>query len=116
MIANWRGLAPEERWWFYTTINATRHGHTEHGNDRGWRKAIKIAFAENPIQLPPSALLVLASRNPDPLRTAAEGAVAEAVSETDEPDADDPDPAAAVWIPEDTPPMTAPCNPTATLR
>ncbi|MBA2278683.1 MAG: DUF3780 domain-containing protein [Chloroflexia bacterium] len=57
MVANWRGLAPEERWWFYTTINATL-SHVDHGKDRGWRKAIKIAFAGNPVQLPPSALLV----------------------------------------------------------
>lgn len=58
MIANWSGLAPEERWWLYTTINATS-GHPEHGRDRGWRKAIKIAFAENPTGgMPPSALLV----------------------------------------------------------
>lgn len=47
VIANWRGLAPEERWWLYTTVNATS-GHPEHGRDRGWRKAIKIALAENP--------------------------------------------------------------------
>lgn len=53
MVANWRGLAPEERWWFYTTINATTTGP-----DRGWRKAIKFAFADNPVDLPPSALLV----------------------------------------------------------
>lgn len=58
MIANWAGLAPEERWWLYTTINATS-GHPEHGKDRGWRKAIKIAFAENPTGgMPSSALLV----------------------------------------------------------
>src|SRR5579859_7159320 len=57
MLANWIGLAPEERWWLYTTINATS-GHPEHGRDRGWRKAIKIAFAENPIaSAAPSALL-----------------------------------------------------------
>jgi len=57
MLANWVGLAPEERWWLYTTINATS-GHPEHGRDRGWRKAIKIAFAENPIaSAAPSALL-----------------------------------------------------------
>ena len=57
MLANWVGLAPEERWWLYTTINATS-GHPEHGRDRGWRKAIKIAFAENPIAAAtPSALL-----------------------------------------------------------
>ncbi len=57
MIANWSGLAPEERWWFYTTINATS-AHHEHGRDRGWRRAIKVAFAENPVQLPSSALLI----------------------------------------------------------
>jgi hypothetical protein len=58
MIANWLGLAPEERWWLYTTINATA-GHPEHGRDRGWRKAIKIAFAENPADVPPSAIVEL---------------------------------------------------------
>jgi hypothetical protein len=47
VIANWRGLAPEERWWLYTTVNATS-GHPEHSRDRGWRKAIKVALAENP--------------------------------------------------------------------
>ena len=47
-LSNWLGLQPEERWWLYTTINATS-GHPEHGRDRGWRKAIKIAFAENPV-------------------------------------------------------------------
>lgn len=58
MIANWAGLAPEERWWLYTTINATS-GHSQHGRDRGWRKAVKIAFAENPVDVvPPSAMLV----------------------------------------------------------
>lgn len=57
MLANWVGLAPEERWWLYSTINATS-GHPEHGRDRGWRKAIKIAFAENPIgSVAPVALL-----------------------------------------------------------
>ena len=56
MVSNWVGLAPEERWWLYTTINATA-GHPEYGKQRGWRKAIKIAFAENPASLPPSSLL-----------------------------------------------------------
>ena len=56
MLANWRGLAREERWWLYTTINATS-GHAEHGRDRGWRKAIKIAFAENPVGTLPTPLL-----------------------------------------------------------
>jgi hypothetical protein len=58
IVANWSGLAPEERWWLYTTINASA-GHPEHGRDRGWRKAIRIAFAENPAGVAPSALLEL---------------------------------------------------------
>jgi hypothetical protein len=56
MVANWLGLAPEERWWLYTTINATA-GHPEHGRERGWRKAIKVAFAENPSGAPPETLV-----------------------------------------------------------
>lgn len=48
VIANWTGLEPEERWWLYTTVNAT-FTRAEMGKDRGWRKAIKIAFSENPI-------------------------------------------------------------------
>lgn len=72
MVANWRGLAPEERWWFYSTINATS-SYSEHGKDRGWRKAIKIAFADNPVHIPPSALLVgpmPVPETPKPKRTA----------------------------------------------
>jgi hypothetical protein len=56
VIANWRGFAPEERWWLYTTINATA-GHPDHGKDRGWRKAIRIALAENPTEGTPSSAL-----------------------------------------------------------
>lgn len=56
MVANWRGLAPEERWWFYTTINAAG-GDAWHGRDKGWRQAIKIAFADNPVHVAPTALL-----------------------------------------------------------
>jgi hypothetical protein len=48
VIANWTGLEPEERWWLYTTVNAT-FTKPEVGKDRGWRKAIKIAFSENPV-------------------------------------------------------------------
>jgi hypothetical protein len=44
---NWRGFAPEERWWLYSTINASSR-HPDHA-ERGWRKAIKIALAENPV-------------------------------------------------------------------
>lgn len=56
MVANWVELAPEERWWLYTTVNATSR-YAEHGKDRGWRKAIKIAFAENPASSPPPSML-----------------------------------------------------------
>ncbi len=61
MVANWLGLAPEERWWLYTTINATS-GHPEHGRSRGWRKAIKIAFAENPAGAPADSLPEIGSQ------------------------------------------------------
>jgi hypothetical protein len=47
-ISNWTGLEPEERWWLYTTVNAT-FTRTDVGRDRGWRKAIKIAFSENAV-------------------------------------------------------------------
>lgn len=47
-FANWSGLAPEERWWLYTTINAAT-GHIIDGHGRGWRKAIGIAFTDNPV-------------------------------------------------------------------
>jgi len=48
VLANWIGLEPEERWWLYTTVNAT-FTRVEAGKDRGWRKAVKIAFSENPV-------------------------------------------------------------------
>lgn len=47
-LANWQGLAPEERWWLYATINAAT-GHASEGRGRGWRRAIQIAFTENPV-------------------------------------------------------------------
>lgn len=46
-VENWVGLAPEERWWLYTTINAAT-GHIVDGRGRGWRAAIRIAFEDNP--------------------------------------------------------------------
>lgn len=51
-LANWAGFAPEERWWLYTTVKASGAG-PEEGRDRGWRRAIRIAFAESPAP-PPS--------------------------------------------------------------
>lgn len=51
ILGNWLGLAPEERWWLYTTINATSN-HPLYDKNRGWRRAIKIAFSENPVEAP----------------------------------------------------------------
>ncbi len=45
-IRNWRGLSPEERWWLFTMTNAASGGI---GDRRGWRKAIRYALSENPI-------------------------------------------------------------------
>lgn len=47
-IKNWRGLAPEERWWLFTMTNAAT-GHATAGRNRGWRKAVRYALTENPI-------------------------------------------------------------------
>ncbi len=47
-LRNWRGLAPEERWWLYTMTNAAT-GHAVSGRNRGWRKAVRFALTENPV-------------------------------------------------------------------
>jgi hypothetical protein len=47
-IANWRGLAPEERWWLFT-MAAAATGHFDRGRGVGWRKAIRYALTENPV-------------------------------------------------------------------
>ena len=45
-IKNWSGLSREERWWLFTMTNAV----TGHADDkRGWRKAVRFALTENPI-------------------------------------------------------------------
>lgn len=46
-IRNWSGLSREERWWLFTMTNATT-GHAD--NKRGWRKAVRFALTENPIE------------------------------------------------------------------
>jgi hypothetical protein len=45
-VQNWRGLAPEERWWLYT-MTAAQTGHHLKRNV-GWRKAVRFALTENP--------------------------------------------------------------------
>ncbi len=46
-LRNWFGLSPEERWWLYTMTNAA----TGNIDDRmGWRKALRYALTENPIE------------------------------------------------------------------
>ena len=39
-IQNWRGLAPEERWWLYTMTAAQTAHHTKH--NVGWRKGVTL--------------------------------------------------------------------------
>jgi hypothetical protein len=46
-IRNWLGLVPEERWWLFTMTNAATGGIDD---KRGWRKAIRYALTENPIE------------------------------------------------------------------
>ncbi|MDK2821470.1 MAG: hypothetical protein PWP31_1435 [Clostridia bacterium] len=46
-IKNWKGLSPEERWWLFTMTNAAT-GHIS--DKRGWRKAIRYALTENPVE------------------------------------------------------------------
>lgn len=45
-IKNWLGLSPEERWWLFTMSNATTGNYAD---KRGWRKAIRYALTENPV-------------------------------------------------------------------
>lgn len=47
-IANWCGLAPEERWWLVTQADATR-GMASYHLERGWRAAIVHILTENGI-------------------------------------------------------------------
>ncbi|MGJ8455701.1 DUF3780 domain-containing protein [Pseudothermotoga sp. U03pept] len=46
-IKNWLGLSPEERWWLFTMTNAATGGLND---KRGWRKAIRYALTENPVE------------------------------------------------------------------
>ena len=46
-IKNWLGLSPEERWWLFTMTNAAT-GDID--DKRGWRRAVRYALSENPIE------------------------------------------------------------------
>lgn len=46
-IKNWLGLDITERWWLYTMTNAATGGAYDR---RGWRRAIKYALSENPVE------------------------------------------------------------------
>lgn len=72
-IQNWRGLAPEERWWLFTMTNAAT-GHALNGKGRGWRKAVRFALTENPTSLHSapesrSDMLGLVAEDPHPYKT-----------------------------------------------
>lgn len=47
-LANWLGLYPEERWWLFTQTAAAT-GHAVQGRGVGWRKAVRYALTENPL-------------------------------------------------------------------
>ena len=46
-VKNWKALDIAERWWLYTMTNAATGGVDDR---RGWRKAIKYALSENPVE------------------------------------------------------------------
>lgn len=52
-VANWLGLYPEERWWLYTQTAAAT-GHAVQGRGVGWRKAVRYALTENPLENAPA--------------------------------------------------------------
>ena len=53
-LKNWKGLMPEERWWLYTTTNASTGGLKDR---KGWRTALRYALCENPIEENPQMTL-----------------------------------------------------------
>jgi hypothetical protein len=61
-VRNWIGLRPEERWWLYTAAAAAT-GHP-HQSETGWRKALRFALTENPLED-----LASLHKPPAPLRT-----------------------------------------------
>jgi hypothetical protein len=49
-VKNWLGLRPEERWWLFTMTNAAT-GHATNDRNKGWRKALRFALTENPVDV-----------------------------------------------------------------
>jgi len=49
-VKNWLGLRPEERWWLFTMTNAAT-GHATNDRSKGWRKALRFALTENPVDV-----------------------------------------------------------------
>jgi hypothetical protein len=47
-VTNWSGLKPEERWWLFTMTAAASGGVDD--SDLGWRKALRFALTENPVE------------------------------------------------------------------
>lgn len=54
-LANWQGMAPEVRWFYYTETNAASGGPEWRG--RGWRAALYHILVQNPIGRPDLDLL-----------------------------------------------------------
>jgi len=58
-VRNWIGLRPEERWWLFTVTAAATGGPNQ--AEIGWRKALRFALTENPLEeLPPADLAKVA--------------------------------------------------------
>lgn len=74
-IQNWRGLAPEERWWLYTMTAAQTGNHAK--RNVGWRKAVRYALTENPVlgATPAPAAAEQRRRARLPVREAGQGAL-----------------------------------------
>ena len=49
-VKNWLGLRPEEKWWLFTMTNAAT-GHALNDKGKGWRKALRYALTENPVDV-----------------------------------------------------------------
>jgi hypothetical protein len=79
-VQNWRGLAPEERWWLYTMTAAQTGHHSKH--QIGWRKAVRYALTENPTAPVSLVPTTRADRRPTlPKRETSQGTLFDIASE-----------------------------------